>query len=571
MSDNLQNIPNVIGLDRKKIKDFFLRKLPEMKEAVIDAIIEMLPSVPHYQEENDHFTFRIIMGSGNTPMGWNRRIYKFSGDALENLFKERVKACLKDVIHFCKSGCDLIIQQMPACEKSEPCILVGVFQSDIGNAGETERALLEKGFLLIECVNRSKICINSHTPAGVSDHLLIRFDLDENEFADDLTDNNLESYPKGFWAGLFSQIKREVHGTICLFVDPAWDGNTDENFDGGKIVFDDFKEMQIKPDSMLDVQSYRDLYEQNFIRKMFMSMLNYDGITVIDTNGCVRAFHCFVAIHRGKFTSGGARHRAYRALANLFKDNELYKALYFQSQEGNIRFYYKFRVSSVFDSTVMDKTDSSADALDKTLSKTDGVSSEPSNRKTTSFAAVSNTVSSDSEAPSDPVDIFADALNRLWDAHLGIDNFYNEPKPAEDLYNATFDMNEEAWSRVNVERIINVPLICLIGNSYGYSTNAEPFLKNILERVPQSVWRIYINNKCYEDSTLSSTLGSKNQESQWSKLMNEGTDTETHHVEKYVTDELAENIKTVYKHVSKQFAQKFEEEKNLWENLFKGY
>ena len=138
MSDNLQNIPNVIGLDRKKIKDFFLRKLPEMKEAVIDAIIEMLPSVPHYQEENDHFTFRIIMGSGNTPMGWNRRIYKFSGDALENLFKERVKACLKDVIHFCKSGCDLIIQQMPAREKSEPCILVGVFQSDIGNAGENK-------------------------------------------------------------------------------------------------------------------------------------------------------------------------------------------------------------------------------------------------------------------------------------------------------------------------------------------------------------------------------------------------------------------------------------------------
>ena len=53
-------------------------------------------------------------------------------------------------------------------------------------------------------------------------------------------------------------------------------------------------------------------------------------------------------------------------------------------------------------------------------------------------------------------------------------------------------------------------------------------------------------------------LTSKNQESQWSKLMNEGTDTETHHVEQYVTDELAENIKTVYKHVSKQFAQKFE-------------
>ena len=56
----MQNTSNVIGLDRKKIKDFFLRKLPEMKEAVIDAIIEILPSVPHYQEESDHFTLQVF-------------------------------------------------------------------------------------------------------------------------------------------------------------------------------------------------------------------------------------------------------------------------------------------------------------------------------------------------------------------------------------------------------------------------------------------------------------------------------------------------------------------------------
>ncbi|SIN98646.1 hypothetical protein [Fibrobacter sp. UWB11] len=564
MSDDSDISSSVVGLDRKKIKDFFLRKLPEMKEAVIDAIIEILPSVPHYQEENDHFTFRIIMGNGNPPMGWNRRIYDFSGDALENLFKERVKACLKDVIHFCKSDCDLIIQQMPAREKVDSSIQVGVFQSDLGNAGETERALLEKGFLLIECVNRSKICINSHTPAGVSDHLLIRFDLDENEFSDNLEDKDLDSYPKGFWAGLFSQIKREVHGTICLFVDPSWNGNEDENFDAGKIVFEDYKEMQIKPDSMLDSQSYRDLYEQNFIRKMFISMLNYDGITVIDTNGCVRAFHCFVSIHRGKFTSGGARHRAYRALANLFKDNECYKALYFQSQEGNIRFYHKFRVSPSFDSAVMDDDQDEVDNVNVVSKNADGMDG-----KTSSLASAINAGISES-TPVDESSALSDYLDRLRDAHLGIDNFYNEPKPAEDLYNATLEMTDESWSRVNVERIINVPLVCLIGNSYGYSTNAEPFLKNILEKIPNSVWRIYLNNKCYEDSSLSSTLGSKNQESQWSKLMNE-TGTDDSEAEKYVTDELAEHIKTVYKHVSKQFAQKFEEERNLWENLFKGY
>ena len=563
MSGETDNSSSVIGLDRKRIKEFFLRKLPEMKEAVIDAIIEILPSVPHYQEENDHFTFRIIMGNGNPPMGWNRRIYEFSGDALENLFKERVKACLKDVIHFCKSGCDLIIQQMPAREKAEASIQVGVFQSDIGNAGETERALLEKGFLLIECVNRSKICINSHTSSGVSDHLLIRFDLDENEFSDNLEDRDFESYPNGFWAGLFSQIKRDVHGTICLFVDPSWNGNDDENFDAGKIVFDDYKEMQIKPDSMLETQTFRDLYEQNFIRKMFISMLNYDGITVIDTNGCVRAFHCFVSIHRGKFTSGGARHRAYRALANLFKDNECYKALYFQSQEGNVRFYYKFRVSPMFDSTVMDKCDAAevGEIASKNAEHVDG--------RTASLASAVNAGVQESSAVEDSSPL-SDYLNRLRDAHLGIDNFYNEPKPAEDLFNATHEMTDKSWSEVNVGRVVNVPLICLIGNSYGYSTNAEPFLKNFLEAIPLSVWKSYMSKKCFEDSSLSATLGSKNQESQWMKLMNEAA-ADDGKAEKYVTDELAAHIKAVYKKVCKQFAQKFEEERNLWENLFKGY
>jgi hypothetical protein len=161
-------------------------------------------------------------------------------------------------------------------------------------------------------------------------------------------------------------------------------------------------------------------------------------------------------------------------------------------------------------------------------------------------------------------------LNRLREAHLGIDNFYNEPKPAEELFNAISEMTDKSWSQVNVERVINVPLVSLIGNSYGYSTNAEPFLKKFLEKIPNSVWTIYLNNKCYEDSSLSATLGSKNQESQWSKLMNE-TGTDDSNEEKYVTDELAEHIKIVYRHVSRIFAKKFEEERSLWERLFKAY
>jgi hypothetical protein len=198
-------------------------------------------------------------------------------------------------------------------------------------------------------------------------------------------------------------------------------------------------------------------------------------------------------------------------------------------------------------------------------------SPESVDQRAVSLAAVMNATVPEKGAPIDETSFLSDYLNRLWDAHLGIDNFYNEPKPAEELFTATSEMSEDSWSRVNVVRIINVPLICLIGNSYGYSTNAEPFLKKILEAVPQSIWKAYFENKGYEDTSLSSTLGSKNQESQWSKLMNEESDADQPKNRKYVTDELAANIKTVFKNVSRRFSQKFEEERNLWENLFKGY
>mgnify|MGYP002657831126 CR=1 FL=1 len=63
-------------------------------------------------------------------------------------------------------------------------------------------------------------------------------------------------------------------------------------------------------------------------------MLNFLGITVIDTSGRIRAYNVFITPNNGiEVTYGGARKRAAQAL--LDNKNSDYVGVYFQSQDGN--------------------------------------------------------------------------------------------------------------------------------------------------------------------------------------------------------------------------------------------
>lgn len=67
-----------------------------------------------------------------------------------------------------------------------------------------------------------------------------------------------------------------------------------------------------------------------------------DGITVIDTEENIRAYNLFCKIPTSSTESdeGGARHKAYDYLKNLPPEQRMnYIALYFQSQEGTVKFY----------------------------------------------------------------------------------------------------------------------------------------------------------------------------------------------------------------------------------------
>ena len=77
------------------------------------------------------------------------------------------------------------------------------------------------------------------------------------------------------------------------------------------------------------LQAYADL---------FMNMLNYDGITIIDNQGRLRAYNVFVEPNSKKvgYIVGGARKRAaFYILSTKRKD---IVGVYFQSHEGEVFF-----------------------------------------------------------------------------------------------------------------------------------------------------------------------------------------------------------------------------------------
>ena len=78
------------------------------------------------------------------------------------------------------------------------------------------------------------------------------------------------------------------------------------------------------------------------ITNLFLDMLNYDGITVVDNLGRIRAYNVFVKTDLSNTINiyGGARKRAVFSIVNSRKKKII--GVYFKSQEGEV-FYQRVR------------------------------------------------------------------------------------------------------------------------------------------------------------------------------------------------------------------------------------
>lgn len=120
-----------------------------------------------------------------------------------------------------------------------------------------------------------------------------------------------------------------LHGTICLVVDKDFKDKK------GQLSDDTWLKEPIALGKLfLHSKNYKEFKLISYV-ELIVTMLNYDGITIVDNAGQILAYNVFV--EGGKEDSdkivGGARRRA--AYSLLKYKNPKIVGVYFQSQDGD--------------------------------------------------------------------------------------------------------------------------------------------------------------------------------------------------------------------------------------------
>ncbi len=136
---------------------------------------------------------------------------------------------------------------------------------------------------------------------------------------------------KNMYINIFSNVLNDLHGTICVVVDKDYKDNG---------MFADgiwLKEPVSFSKLFTQSKSYSEVKLQAF-SDLFINMLNFDGIVIIDNQGRLRAYNVFVETNskRVGYIVGGARKRA--AFYILTARQKGIVGVYFQSHEGEVFF-----------------------------------------------------------------------------------------------------------------------------------------------------------------------------------------------------------------------------------------
>jgi hypothetical protein len=101
--------------------------------------------------------------------------------------------------------------------------------------------------------------------------------------------------------------------------------------------------------------------------------------------------------------------------------------------------------------------------------------------------------------------VFFRAVDRLWNAHQGMNNFYNEPPFAERLLELS---RQGAVPETIQEQFVQAVVCCNVGNGYGVSWAAAPSYSQIIRAFSPREIATMIRLAMTRDSTLGSRLNS---------------------------------------------------------------
>lgn len=471
---------NYLGVDTKDASG-----LENEKRIFYTAVLNYVHWLCDYEEEDRKIRFDLLVGFNKNFDEFAGRAYclhkkKVNTEDVDDV-KRAVKSALKCSLPMCNDHSNLFL----CIDLDGKVLLSGVYYVEMGRGDDGVKEMTKKGYVFFRCY-----CDNTVIIEKDKDYQSVTFSYCEsNPIVDLPTKNN--TLVKKCWNDLFYRIKRSVHGTICLIVDPEWKIEDDENFykkdtNDKRILELPSKTINISPVECLMMENPSE-FENNFA--MFVSMLNFDGVTVIDTNGFIHAYNGICNLDPSKRYFGGARHQAYQQLVT--KANSKYAGVYMQSQEGEVSFH-SFADTGIdmswFDPNVMKwSPDKYQDEI-----------------KSVKAMVLSSYKSKEL------YDMLTAALE-LRETHKGYNNFHNEPEKAKELLDRIklhqHDFNKD-YINDNLHcfrHTVNALLLCKIGNIYGVSTNAQKYIDEALGCF-EDYWKIYAKNKLYYDKDLLKVL-----------------------------------------------------------------
>lgn len=328
---------------RKSILETFSIEFPDLDINHIDTFTGMLYHLVNYEEEGKKIRPTIIITTNINSIVKNipksKKIVFYEDVDFSN-FKTRLKAlmcfCTRDWHMYVNFGEEIIeygiIKRLTSI-KDKSLIQTLTDKTTLDTIAKRNNLVLINviGGGVVKLIgakgSRASICFN------LNSHYEYNWENEINEFVEacvskiKTTSRKLNDI-KNLIGNIFHRVLRDLHGTICMVVDKEY---KDKGFlqDGTWLKEPiEFGKMFLKSSNFDEsvLRSYADV---------LTTMLDFDGITVIDNAGRIRAYNVFIESSQSaqKKVVGGARKRAaYTILENKSKK---IIGVYFQSQDGD--------------------------------------------------------------------------------------------------------------------------------------------------------------------------------------------------------------------------------------------
>lgn len=329
---------------RKSIIEFFEIEFPALNYKEVERYINFFYKLSNYEEEGTKIRPDIFIANNINAVVRTipdcRKIMMYQ-DADSTNFKQRIKAlmcfCKKEwnlYVNYTESGVEYgLIKAINSLK--DKTIRQLIFDKNYSDLLYKKTSLINinvvsGGLVILKGIkgNKTSICFN------LSNQFEYEWEETIQRFVDAIlsklktTPRKLDSI-KNLYSNIFQKAFKGLHGTICLVVDKEFKDNKGFLEDGtwlkepiefGKL----FLKSKVVDENRLS--SYSDV---------LVTMLDYDGITILDNAGRIRAYNVFIESDAkvSQNVIGGARRRA--AYTLLESKNKKVIGVYFQSQDGD--------------------------------------------------------------------------------------------------------------------------------------------------------------------------------------------------------------------------------------------